>query len=224
MASMASEHPQVNQSRPKLLTLSLELRLKIYRFVYNGLNLGLASLFIPDSDPQKWCWVNKPQLEFVSKQIRRECLPIRRQSTILHTSDTALLKTQPNQLLNELDAGARAAMSTLPRSITATITHLRLHLTKSLAAEEYDIGPLPKLDTITFATTLRWITHTSDGAIDDPKHLLSVALQHSRASSTQQWPPEGLPRDGVKYYLCVRSKILDRLMAVSSSSDDLLLK
>ena len=216
MASMVSDHPQIDHSRPKLLTLPLEIRLKIYRFVYNGLDLGLASLFSPGSDPQKWCWMNKPQLEFVSKQIRRECLPVRRQATVLHTWDIALLKTQPNQIANANVAGAIAAMAALPRSITSTLTHLCVRVLETLPERGYQIVSLPKLRTITFDLMLDRIADVSDERINKPKYLLALALEHTRAFSVQQWPPEGLPGEGVKYYLRIRINTSDRLMVVSS--------
>ena len=222
IAPMAAKHPPVDHSGAELLTLPLELRLKIYQFAYDGLILGLATLVVPGSDPHKWYWLSKSQLEFVSKQIRRECLPVRRQNTILHTWDAALLKTQPNQGPSATETGGKAAMAALPRSITSTLTHLCVHVIEILPGRGYNIVSLPKLRTITFDLMLDRIADVSDERIDKPKYLLDLALKHTRAFSVQQWPPEGLPGNGVKYYLRIRINTSNRLMVVSSPTSQLL--
>lgn len=211
-----SKQPQSVRSGFKFFELPFELRVRIYGFVYKGLMLTQTSLVVKGQQPRELRWVKKPQLEFVSKQVRGECLPVRRRNITLHIRDMALYKNKPNQPADGAVATAKAATSALPRSITSTLTELNLYIDKSLVSQqEFDTVFLPSLKIITFDLCIPWSRNVN---FDDPGHLLGNALWYTRGLSPQPWPPRGLPEIGVKYYVCCRVYDSDALLTVRHSS------
>ena len=132
----AESQPTLNSAVPHVRStitfqsLPLEIRVKIYEISFANVTLELETS--PPPHPHKrWAWDDKPQLELTSKQIWRECLPVRQRMTTLTTCFLAVYKPFQQQA-PELPTAFRA----LPRPVASTLTHL--FMTKLLMT----VGPL----------------------------------------------------------------------------------